>query len=359
MFKTKHSSWRVLLALFLTLALTFAAVACAPAADKKEAATTAAEEVETTTAEAEQAEAETTAAENASEPSAEADAEASQTDADADSASAAKTVYPLTVKDTSDREVSFAAAPQKIVSLGPNMTETVYALGVEDRLIGNTTYCDYPEAAKKITKVGTLREPDFEKITELDPDLILASTHVSDETLAKFEELKIPTLMLYDEEHYTGLEGILRTLGEVLDVQDAAAKVWQDVSSRIDAVKAKNKDVAPIPVYYVVGFGESGDYTAGGNTFLGELLEAAGGQNVAKDVTDWSFSAEKLLEADPEIILVPGWAKESFGSSEPYSKLSAVKNGKVFAVDENTFSRQGPRMADAVEALDAILHPAK
>ena len=100
------------------------------------------------------------------------------------------TEYPLTMTDTAGREVTLEAEPEKIVSLGPNMTELVFALEAGERLVGRTKYCNYPEEALEVQEIGTLQDPNFELITELAPDLVLASTHVSDDTLAKLDELK-------------------------------------------------------------------------------------------------------------------------------------------------------------------------
>ena len=259
------------------------------------------------------------------------------------------TEYPVTIKDTADREVVLEAEPQKIVSLGPNMTELVFALDAGDRLVGRTKYCDYPEAALEVAEIGTLREPNFELIAELEPDLVLASTHVSEEALAKLDELHIPTLMLYDQEHLSGLKGIIKNLGIALNLQENAEKLSTDLFDRI--YNAQNRPV----VYYVVGFGESGDFTPGGNTFINDIIEAAGGKNAAHDLDGWQISQEKLVEIDPDIIIIPSWAEESFGTEAPYSELSAVKKGHVFAVDNNTFDRQGPRNAEAVETLSKII----
>lgn len=275
------------------------------------------------------------------------------------SAAAAQSGAEITVKDSQDREVTFAEAPKTVISMGPNMTELLYALGLEDRLVGNTTYCDYPEAAQKVEKIGTLMEPDFEKIAELKPALALCSTHISDETVAKLDELKIQALCLYDSENLEGLKGIITTVGKVFQVEDAAQKLNESVFSRIDAIRNKTKDMDKVSCYYVVGFGESGDYTAGGNTFINGILEAAGAENIAKDVEGWKYSVEQLVEKDPQVILVPNWAADTFGKEAPYDQLTAVKEGRVFPVDDNLFSRQGPRNADAVELVDQLIHPEK
>lgn len=259
--------------------------------------------------------------------------------------------FPLTFEDTSGREVTLQQPAQKIISLGPNMTELVFALGAGDRLVGRTSYCDYPEEALEVEEVGTLMEPDLEKITELEPDLVLASTHVDDDTLNKLTELEIPVLMLYDQQDLYGLARIIRLLGQALDMPEEAQKLEDDVFKKIyeAQVRASGLNDPRPTIYYVVGFGESGDFTAGGDTFINDIIAAGGGVNAAQDLVGWSFSQEKLVEIDPDIIIIPAWAEESFGKEAPYSELTAVKEGHVYTVDNNIFDRQGPRNAEAVE----------
>lgn len=260
--------------------------------------------------------------------------------------------YPLELEDSVGRTVEIAKEPQTVVSLGPNMTELIYAIGAGDRLVGRTDYCDYPAEVAEVKSIGSLMEPNLELIAELAPDLVLASTHVSDEVVAKLEELDIPVLMLYDSEHLDGLGDLIDILGQALNLSAAATELKMVVFDRINDVREDSKAFEDkLNVYYLVGFGESGEYTAGGNTFINDIIEAAGGQNVAADLEGWSYSLEDLMEADPDLILIPAWAEESFGKDKPYSELTAVKEGRVLVVDDNLFSRQGPRNAEAVELL--------
>lgn len=112
-----------------------------------------------------------------------------------------------------------------------------------------------------------------------------------------------------------------------------------------------NADENPT-VYYVVGYGEYGDYTAGGDTFVNDILTAAGGDNIASDVEGWSYSTETLLEKDPQYVILNAYNEEGFCTTDPYTELSAVKNGFVETIDTNMLDRQGPRKQDAVVELD-------
>jgi len=124
------------------------------------------------------------------------------------------------------------------------------------------------------------------------------------------------------------------------------------MKEKVQNVEDKVKGVDKPSVYYVVGFGKS-DFTAGGNTFIGQIIEKAGGKNIAADVQGWKYSKEKLMEKNPDIIVISDKydSKNNFVTGEGYKDLKAVKEGKVYEIDDNMLSRQGPRQADGLEAF--------
>ena len=127
------------------------------------------------------------------------------------------------------------------------------------------------------------------------------------------------------------------------------------MSARYTEMRKRTETIQTRPtVYYVVGFGEGGDWTAGGDTFIGQMIETAGGDNIAAEISGWSYSLETLVEKQPEIIVVPDWALESFISAPLYSELEAVQNGRVYGINEDIISRQGPRLIEGLEQLNAI-----
>lgn len=267
------------------------------------------------------------------------------------------TEYPVTITDSMKRSITLTARPQKVVSVAPNITELLFALGLGDSVIGRTDYCDYPEEVKNIASIGTLQEPDIEKIISLEPDVVIASTHFSEESEQKLTELGVPVVILYEEHDISGVYTMIETLGTLFDIQQKASDMVSEMKTTVgDTTKAIEGLDAP-SVYYVVGFGEYGDYTAGGDTFIGELLTLAGGDNIAKEVSGWSYSLESLVEADPDIILIDNSMKDSFLADDAYKGLSAVKNGTVYGIDKNTIERQGYRNAEGVAALAKLFHP--
>ena len=240
----------------------------------------------------------------------------------------------------------------RVVSLGPNITETIFALGKGDLLVGRTDYCDYPPEALSIQSIGSIQEPNTELIIALEPDLVIASTHGSKAAGNLLQQAGIDVRFYYAPEEFEGLYDIIGKIGADLGAEDSAEKLITELEGRYNALAAGVKMMDSHPdVYYVVGFGEGGDWTAGGDTFIGKMIESAGGNNIAADISGWSFSLEVLLERDPQIIIVPLGMKESFCGYGVYSQLTAVQDGRVFELDEDIITRQGPRLIDGLESL--------
>lgn len=265
--------------------------------------------------------------------------------------------YPVKITDSFGKEVTLEAEPMRIVSIAPSVTEMIYAIGAQDKLVGRTDYCDYPQEVKEIESIGTLRTPDIEKIVSLQPDLVITSTHFDDENGAKLEEAGIPVIGLYEEFDMNGVYTQFGTLGIALNKQEAATKVVEDMKARISEVQAKVEGLEAPSVYYVVGYGEYGDYSAPENTFVGQMIKLSGGKNIVPASDSWSYSLEALLEADPDIILVRNGEKDGFMATEGYNHLTAVKEGHVYEIDGNLLERQSNRNAEGVLVLAQIMHP--
>lgn len=265
--------------------------------------------------------------------------------------------YPVTIVDANGSQITIGSEPETIISVAPNMTEIVYALAAEDKLTARSEYCDYPEAVSDIESIGSITDPDIERIVELDPDLVLTSALFDDENAAKLEALGITVLSLYEPDSFEGSYALIQKTGRVLNRTSKADEVIAQMQNEVSQVLAAAEHLTKPTVYYVVGFGEYGDYTAGGDTFIGQMIELAGGENIADDVKGWSYNLENLLEADPDIIILSAGMKDSFVSAGGYSELSAVKNGRVVEMDTDTLERQGVRNAEGLRALAEIFHP--
>ncbi len=269
------------------------------------------------------------------------------------------TTYPLKIKDAFNREITIDKEPKKIISAAPNITETIYALSKQDTLIGRTDFCTYPKEVSKVQSIGGLTNPNIEKITQLKPDLVIASNHFRKEDVKKLEELNIKVVVFSGPDSFEGTYGVIENVGKVLNANTKANFVVSDMKKKVDYVQEKVKGKNAPSVYYSVSFGKSGDFTAGKDTFIGKMITMAGGKNAADDVTEWEYSVEKLIEKNPDIIICSNKlnSKNGIKATEGYKDLDAVKKNKLFDIDEDIINRQGPRLADGLEALAKIIHP--
>ncbi|QEN06010.1 ABC transporter substrate-binding protein [Thiospirochaeta perfilievii] len=265
----------------------------------------------------------------------------------------------LQITDYRGREVVLASEPQRVISLAPNITETIFKLGAEDKLVGRTDYCDYPVEVDKIESIGTLLQPSIEKIVELNPDVIIASTHFSNELLTKLENIKLKVIIIDELGSLEGLYSNILDVGSIVNKKDQANLVVNNLKSRIEELSNMVKDLDKPSLYYVISYGEYGDFTSGGDTFISQLLELSGGINIAKDSMGWSYSLEKIVEKNPDIIICSKYYNTLQGikSATGYKELPAVKNNRVYEIDNNLIDRQGPRVGDGLEALIKIVHP--
>jgi iron complex transport system substrate-binding protein len=265
----------------------------------------------------------------------------------------------FTFTDGMGREVEISEEPMTVVTLAPSMTEFVYALGLGDRLVGRTDYCNFPAEVLEVESIGSLREPNLESIIALDPDLVIMSTHASEETVALFEEADIPVVVLIAQESFDGVYEIFTQMGALFNVSDEADDLVTEMKSEVEAVQNLVKDVESKSVYYVVGFGEYGDYTATGDTFIHEMLEMAGGINIASDGEGWSYNLESLMDKDPEYVICSELyeTKSQLEATEGYMELTAVKEGQLVEINQDLLSRQGPRLAEGLNAIVELLHP--
>ena len=273
-----------------------------------------------------------------------------------------------TVSSSGTVEVASSDVDQdlRIVSLGPNITETVFALGKGNLLVGRTNYCDYPEEAKQIQSVGDLYNPSIETIVSLKPDVIVCSSIVSTETVAVLQNAGLSVAIVNPQESLEGTYELIETVGTIIGAEKESVELCSEIRERIFKVEStvSSNVKERKTVYYCVGFGEMGDFTATGDTFISGVIDVAGGENVAKDGRNWIFDKESLFIADPDVILIPVYSYSNpegdinyLTSVEPYSNLSACKSGEIKLIDGNIMDRQGPRIADAVEEVARILYP--
>lgn len=261
--------------------------------------------------------------------------------------------YPQTFIDTYKREVKIESEPKKVVSLAPNLTEIVYDLDLGNRLIGRTDFCDYPKEVEKVPVVGNLIEPNIEKIVELSPDIVLASDHFKKDSLKKLEENGIKVLILKENQTFNGTYKIIEDMGRAFNKEEKASKIVENMKTDIKKIESKENKGKKPTVYYVIGYGEAGDFTATGETFISDIIEKSGGTNIAKDGKGWKYSLEKLVEKDPDYIICSNKnnTKENLKKTNIYKDLTAIKKDRIIEIDENTIDRQGPRLVEGMRSI--------
>jgi len=265
-----------------------------------------------------------------------------------------------TLTDEAGRTVTVPAKIERFISLAPNLTETVYAIGAGDRLVGNTTYCDYPPEAKTVQKVGDTLQPSIERILGLRPQLVLVSTASQLEAFTKqLNEQKI-AVYITNPHSLEEVFGSITTVGDLLGARDRADSLVADLRKRTSAVEAAIKHVKPLRVFYQV----SGEplYTIGRDAYLSDLVRRAGGVSVTADVPGAfpRFSNEAAIAALPEAIILPTGGSMGTANSTVAAALKnspAAVSNRVYRINEDHLSRPGPRLVDGLEEMARALHP--
>lgn len=276
------------------------------------------------------------------------------------SASALVAAFPTTVTDFQNRSVTIATRPERIVSIGPSITEFLFALGVGPRVVGADDFSDEPAAAKQVEKVGGIKV-NFEKVVALRPDLVL-SVKFSDGTIEKLAGAGLMVLVV-DPQTTSDVARTAILLGRAVGSDgDAMAR---DIQKRVDDVRSKTSSVATKPrVYHEIDASDPTKiFTVGPGSYIQDLIEIAGGQNIAARAASAypQLSAEEILRSDPEIIVLAAAdysAKpEQVAARAGWSVLSAVKNKRIVTIAPNLINRPGPRVGEAAEAYARLVHP--
>nr|WP_321450852.1 ABC transporter substrate-binding protein [uncultured Carboxylicivirga sp.] len=260
--------------------------------------------------------------------------------------------------NSNGQELKLEKVPQRIISCSPAITEVMFALGEQSKLVGRTSYCFYPPEVSEIQAIGGLVDPSLEIMIQLKPDLVMASTHFKKETAQRIEQLGMPFAWLLSQESVSGAGDLILNIGTLIGEEEKADSLWQYIQTDMQhTVDLLPKDQKKPSVYYVVGYGKGGDFTAGGDTFISELINMAGGKNIAQDVKGWNYNLETLIQKDPEIILIEPSMKDAFCQHEHYKELSAVKNNRVYAVDHHMIQLNGPRVNQSLRVFAEIFYP--
>jgi len=264
--------------------------------------------------------------------------------------------------DQLGRQVSLPDNPIRVVSLAPSITEIVFALGQEHRLVGATRFSDFPEAAKKIPKVGSYVHLDLEKIVSLKPDLCIAIKDGNPKVVVnRLESLNISVYAVNPRDLKTVMKTITE-IGTFLNAGEKTNSVVKNMKSRIQRVKTKTANVTYRPrVFFQIGIAPI--VSAGTNTFAHELIELAGGKNISKGPIPYPrFSKEQVLSLSPEVFIITSMSRNTIFErvKKEWSKwpsLPAIRDKRIYLEDSNLFDRPTPRLVDGLENLARRIHP--
>jgi iron complex transport system substrate-binding protein len=268
------------------------------------------------------------------------------------------TAVATTIVDGLGRTVTIKSSPQRIVSLAPNLTEMVFAVGQGQKLVGVTNYCDYPEAARQITAIGDTLHPDIEKIITLKPDLVLVSTASQlEQPTAKLTALGIAVFVVKTDSLAAVLQA-LETIGQLTQAQLVSRQLVTKLRARLAALTQKVQGLPRPKVFLVVGIDPL--ITAGQNNFITDLIELAGGESISKDVVaEWpTYSVETVVAQAPEIIILPAMQPgETPLLPDSLKTTPAVQKQHTYSINGDLLFRPGPRLLDGLEVLVNLFHP--
>jgi ABC-type Fe3+-hydroxamate transport system substrate-binding protein len=268
--------------------------------------------------------------------------------------------YPRTITDDAGRNVGLPPQVDRVISLAPNLTEIVFAIGAGDRLVGRTTYCDFPAPAKAVAEVGDTLNPSLERIISLQPQVVLISTASQLEVFTQQLQRQNIAVFVTDPRDLEGVFRSIEQVGQIMGHTEEAAQLVHNLRERARAVAEAVQQKPPVRVFYQLSAEPL--YTAGREAFVTDLMRRAGAVSVTADVPGaWpKYSNESALAAKPDAIILPTGGSMGTGNlavAEALRQSPAVLKGRVYKINDDHLVRPGPRAMDGLEAMARALHP--
>jgi iron complex transport system substrate-binding protein len=266
--------------------------------------------------------------------------------------SAKDPLFPIILTNNSGQNVTITTTPERIISLAPSNTEILFAIGLGEKVVGVTEYCDYPEAATQKEKIGGFKTVNIEKVVSLNPDLVLGTGGVQADVVKKLRELGINVVIL-DARNIDEIMQNILWIGKISGAELEAKALVSDLEERVQTVKTTSAERLEKPKVAYILWGDP-LMVAGSDTFVSDLISLAGGDNVfsGSAVQYLTISLEGMIERDPEI-LINGDHRNLDVSGLQYDprwmEISAVKDNRFYTINSDIVSRQGPRIVDALE----------
>ena len=256
--------------------------------------------------------------------------------------------------------------PQRIISLAPNITEILFALGLGDRIVGVTRYCDFPAEARTKEKIGGFLDPDIERIkVPAPPDLVVAFRGNPLSVLSKLEEIGVPLFILDIKNELASVPHMIERIGAATGRAAEAARLNAGLALKLDRITAALASARETPRVFLSLEG-LGLWTFGRDSYFNDLLDRAGAVSVtaAVDKRWFEYGREALIRDDPDAFIVLAASEADFRRAVDWFRaqaglrnLKAVRSGRFLFLDQNAASRFGPRLYESLAALARLLHP--
>ncbi|MGD8780738.1 MAG: helical backbone metal receptor [Ignavibacteria bacterium] len=264
------------------------------------------------------------------------------------------------ITDDFGNEITIEQIPQRVITLAPNLTEMIYVLGVEDKLIGNTSYCNYPEAANIVEKVGDMLTVNFEKIITLKPDLIFITVEGNNKsTYDKLLQLGFK-VFISNPRNYEGIKKTFADMGKIFDKEKTAGSFVKLWDNKVNSIKSRDSGKKN-EIMFLVSLKPI--MLAGENTFINEFIKFTNSINITHDINiNYPvFNREEVIKRNPDYIFYASEnpeAKDEIKNAYPeWKNLDAVKNDNVVLVNPDLFFRPGPRFIEALKIFSNSINP--
>lgn len=254
---------------------------------------------------------------------------------------------------------------QRIVSLSPNLTEIVFALGLGDRVVGVSNNCDWPAEAKAKPKVGTFWQPNTETIIAARPDLVVCESFPQQKEVAETLKRAGLNVLSLRIESIDELFPAIAQIGDAADCNEAAERLAANVEEELGRIKSMSSSSEKVKVMWVIQ--TEPVRVAGVNTFINEIIEFAGGQNAIAPTVDQypSIGTEEIISCGAEVIIQSAMGTDAIAGQQKsaeefwsrFPNLPAVKNKKIYVIDSDTVLRLGPRLPEGIKTITRLLHP--
>lgn len=251
--------------------------------------------------------------------------------------------------------------PQRIISLGPSITKALYLLGAQDRLIADTIYCIDPPEAKNKDKIGTVVEVNIEKICNLRPDLVLATSLTNSKSREKLKNLGVKVFTFSTLKDFNDICKQFLELGRLVGKEKEAEEIVKNAENKVILIRAKVRDLPKPKVFVQLGIRPL--FAATGSYFVNDYIEFAGGINISKDAREGIYSREQILNENPDVIIITTMgamdmaAKEEKSIWQKYEALNAAKSGRIYIIDTDEITAPTPQsFVKTLEDVVCILH---